>query len=564
MLPELKHKKLQELTESLTKEELIWVNGYLNGLVAKNLSASTLQATHSVNKITIAYGTETGNSKKVAAEFAAKAKKNGIIPKLISLDQYRFTDLIKEEYFLTIISTQGEGEPPVAAQKFYDHIHLNGFKLDKMKYSVLALGDTSYPLYCKAGEDVDVQLNKLGGNRIFPVQKCDVDYETEANEWFDKILHSLKANNSGSQAVTVLPAEIKKPAGKKISYAGTIIANINLNDKGSNKQTHHIEIAAESVEYLPGDSLGIYPKNQAREVEEIISITCGYANKTFEYKTERYNIFHLLQNKVSIFQVTDKVVKKYAEITAHNIPVGKINLLELLKKYPVKDDVQFAEVLQNLNPVSPRLYTIASSPNAHDGEIHLTVEKDKFVVNDEVRFGVCSTYLSQLPANTELNFFVQPNKRFRLPAEDKDVIMIGYTTGVAAYRSFLAERDATGASGRNWLFFGSEKFESDFLYQTEIQNWKDTGVLTKVNVAFSKDAGNLFVHDKLLQHANELYEWIHAGAYIYICGEKHLMSLEVEEALLKIIEHHGKKTPELAKEYLNVLKEEGRYEKDVY
>ena len=242
-----------------------------------------------------------------------------------------------------------------------------------------------------------------------------------------------------------------------------------------------------------------------------------------------------------------------------------MNLLDLLKIYPVKDATQFEEIVLKMNAISPRLYTIASSPAAHEGEVHVVVVKDTYIVNDETEFGLCSNYLSELEEEGQQKFFVQPNKRFRLPAPDKDMIMVGPGTGIAAFRSFLAERDATGATGRNWLFFGEQRFATDFLYQTEIQNWYETGVLTKVNLAFSRDQKEkLYVQHKMLQNAAALYEWLIGGAYFFVCGTKDPMSLDVENALLQIIEQQGNKTPEEAKKFLELLEEEGRYEKDVY
>jgi sulfite reductase (NADPH) flavoprotein alpha-component len=259
------------------------------------------------------------------------------------------------------------------------------------------------------------------------------------------------------------------------------------------------------------------------------------------------------------------LVKQYAEISQHEIPIVRMNLLDLLKIYPVKDTVQFEEIILKMNAISPRLYTIASSPTAHEGEVHIVVVKDTFELNGETEFGLCSNYLSKILEEGKQKFFVQPNKRFRLPAPDKNIIMVGPGTGIAAFRSFLAERDATGATGKNWLFFGGQKFATDFLYQTEIQNWYETGVLTKVNLAFSRDQKEkLYVQHKMLQNSAELYDWLLNGAYFFVCGTKDPMSVDVENTLLKIIEQQGNKTSEEAKKFLEQMEEEGRYEKDVY
>lgn len=569
-----KFKNFLDLISNASKDELLWMNGYLNGVVSKytQLAASVIPVTTAgneeakgINKITIVYGTETGNSKRLATDFAARAKKKSIHAKVIGMDQYRLNDLQKEEYLLAVISTQGEGEPPVAAKKFYDHIHQNGFKLEKLKYSVLALGDTSYPLFCKTGEEVDEQFSKLGGSRIAPLQRCDVEYDDDANNWFNNVIEVLANKKTKEEAIQpeLIPVAPRK-SGKQI-YSGKVLTNINLNDIGSNKETYHIELAAEGLFYQCGDSIGIVPENPAKVVEEILAITKADPKKAVTFKNEPVTIYDLLKYKINIIHLTERLVKQYAAIVQQDIPVTKMDLLDLLRIYPVKDAVQFEEVITKMNAGSPRLYTIASSPAAHDGEVHIVAVKDTYTVNGETKFGLCSDYLGRLKEGSIQQFFIQPNKRFRLPGEDKDIIMVGPGTGIAAFRSFLAERDATGATGKNWLFFGEQHFASDFLYQTEIQNWFETGVLTKVNLAFSRDQKEkIYVQHKMLQHGAELYEWLNRGAYFFVCGKKDPMSMDVEKALLQIIELHGNKTNEEAKQYLTILEEEGRFEKDVY
>lgn len=578
MLNESKLKSLQDLIKASSKDELIWMSGYINGVLNGSVAATTVTnampaettaaAAPSVNKITILYGTETGNSKKLATEFAAKAKQNKIVAKVVGMDQYKLTDLPKEEYLLAVVSTHGDGEPPIAAKKFYDHIHNNGFKLEKLKYSVLALGDTSYPLFCKTGEDVDAQLKVLGGERIAPIQKCDLEYEEEANNWFSTVLKNLTTPKAapavvGKPIAVPAPGSLKK-TGKQI-YTGTVLKSINLNDRGSRKTTWHIELEADGVQYQCGDSIGIVPENDSQMVTDIIQATNADGNKSVEFKKEKVTVYELLKRKVNIVYLTERLVQQYATITGHTIPAGRADLVDLVKKYPVKNATQFEEILVGLNGMAPRLYTIASAPAAHDGEVHIVVAKDTFYVNGKKRFGLGSDYLGKLPVGKKQQFFVQPNKRFKLPSEEKDVIMVGPGTGIAAFRSFLAERDATGASGRNWLFFGEQHFVSDFLYQTEIQSWYETGTLTKVSLAFSRDQQEkIYVQHRMLEQGAELYSWLEGGASFFVCGKKDPMSADVEKTLLSIIEKYGNKTPEGAKEYLEELEESGRYEKDVY
>ena len=601
MLTTPKLNLLQELITGATREELIWLNGYLTGVVAGQAglaahgptpasgpvslpatnSADTAAAGAAVSRITIAYGTETGNSKKLATDFAAKAKKRGINAKLVGLEQYRLNDLAKEEYFFTVISTQGDGEPPAAAKKFYDHIHRGGFQLDRLKYSVLALGDTSYPLFCKAGEDVDQQLQKMGGQRIVSLQRCDTDYETEAGHWFDEVLQRLSTpsgngsatgnghSGNGSQAghpaaLSALSVAAPRHTGKKF-YGGTVLSCINLNDRGSNKETYHLEIAAEGVDYQPGDSLGIVPENPAAVVEAILSLTGIDPSRTLNHRGEELTVADLLTKKLNIIYLPERVVRKYAALVRQDIPETRIGLLDLLKIYPVKNAGQFQEVIGLLEPIAPRLYSISSSPEAHAGELHLTVARDTFCVNGEDKYGLCSDILAQRIPGDTLEFYIHRNSRFKLPSPEKDIILVGPGTGIAPFRSFLAERDSTGAGGKNWLFFGDQHFTTDFLYQTEIQNWAQTGVLTRINTAFSRDqAEKVYVQHKMRKHAADLFRWLESGAYVYICGAKHPMSLDVEETLLDIIHEQGNRTAAQAALYLDELKEAGRYLTDVY
>jgi sulfite reductase (NADPH) flavoprotein alpha-component len=534
-----------------------------------NIAAVETQGSATSNgRLTILYGTETGNSKKLATDFAAKAKQQKINARVVGMDQYKLADLAKEEYLLAVVSTHGDGEPPAAAQKFYDHIHNNGFKLEKLKYSVLALGDTSYPLFCKTGEDVDVQLSKLGGERIAPLQKCDIDYDEDAAKWFSSVLKNLQpakevAVAPAAIAATAIAAPAKK-TGKQI-YTGTVTKHVNLNDRGSNKETWHVEIEAEGVQYLCGDSIGIVPENDAQLVTDIIATSQADGNKSLTFKNEKLTVYELLKRKVNVVHLTERLVQQYATATGHTIPAGRADLLDLLKQYPVKNVLQFEEILVTLNAISPRLYTIASAPAAHENEVHITVVKDIYTVANQKRFGLCSAYISDFEVGKKIQFFVQPNKRFRLPASDANIIMVGPGTGIAAFRSFLAERDASGAAGKNWLFFGEQKFASDFLYQTEMQNWFQTGVLSKISLAFSRDQQQkIYVQHKLQENAAEVFQWLEEGAYFFVCGKKDPMSNDVEQALLKIIQDQGNKSEEQARQYLHAMEEQGRYEKDVY
>lgn len=570
MLSEDKLRKIKEFTATLSREELIWLNGYIAG------QAGVLQGTTSTSsvpgpinkKITLVYGTETGNAKKLATQLAANAKKKGITVKLVGLDQYRFSDLPKEEYFFVVISTQGEGEPPILAKKFYDYIHETVVDLKKMKFGVLALGDTSYAQFCKTGEDVDARLEALGAHRVLPLKRCDVDYEEDALHWIDNVAAALQTNVGSVPAiVSSTSVEEKKSVGKKY-YKGTVVTNINLNDRGSNKETYHVEISTEEdLEYQPGDALGIIPPNCDEAVEKIIGLTGIDPDKSVQTAKVTASVRELLKKHLNILYPLKSTIKQYATITGHSIPEDtRLALPDLLKIYPVKDAVMFEEVLKILTSQAPRMYSISSSPASHGlNEIHITVSKDEFYVGDEKRTGVCSEFFSTLPVDAEFEFFIQKQKHFRLPDPSKDVIMIGPGTGIAPFRSFISERDASGASGRNWLFFGEQHFVTDFLYQTELQDYLQTGALTNLDLAFSRDQEQkIYVQHRMKEKGAELYDWIQNGAYMYISGKREPTSKDVEKTLVEIFKEHGNKTEEEAEKYLHQLAEEGRWEKDVY
>lgn len=554
---------LTELITAATHEELIWMSGYLSGaLSGKQVTTKGAEAASEPSKMTIVFGTETGNAKSLATKISGTARQKGHTVKLVALDQYRLTDLQKESIFIVVISTQGDGAPPAAAKKFYDYIHREPLVLSKMKYSVLALGDSSYPLFCQTGVETDTRLHQAGGNRIMEVMKCDTDYEAPALHWFATLLEKIQEI---AQPAKNAATAIALKATEKQVYSGTVLTNISLNDNGSDKQTHHIEIATEDIAYLPGDAISLIPENPLATVQEILDLRAISADEQIVYRQDEATIFDLLKYRLNIVRLSERTVKAYAKIVQQDIPEAKISLIDLLKIYPVKDAAQFREVIHILEPQTPRQYSIASAPQAHDSEIHLVVAQDDFLVNDERKHGLCSSYLNQLPEGARISFHIHPNNRFRLPAPEQDVIMIGPGTGIAPFRSFLWERETTGTSGRNWLFFGDRQFTTDFLYQTEIQNWIDCKLLTRFNAAFSRDQPEkLYVQHRMTEQGGALWEWLENGAYIYVCGTRDPMSKDVERALLQIFEKYGKKKKEEAVQYLEALSEAGRYLKDVY
>ncbi len=570
MLAGSKLKAFRELIAGATRDELIWISGYVSALVGDGEVATATApsanagGTSVLAGCTVVYGTESGNSKKVANELSAKIKKQGIPVKTKNLEQYKNADLAKENCLLVVMSTQGDGEPPAGAKKFYDYLlGSNDIKLDKLKYSVLALGDTSYPLFCKAGEDVDERLATLGAQRIVPMKKCDTDFEPEAQEWIDELLNSAVQSAPAGQPVI---AKAKPASGKRI-HNGKITTSINLNDRESAKETYHIEITSEDeIVYEPGDSIGIIAKNTDASVSKILELLEVNGMQQFAFKNSTYTALELFRHKINIQYLPERIIQQYAKLLGKEIPSIRMDLADLLRIYPFGQSINVQLFIDILDPVSPRLYSISSSPASHgNNEVHITVSRSTFEVDSQQRFGLCSDYLSCRTIDEEMEFYVQKNSSFKLPDGDADIIMIGPGTGIAPFRSFLFERDAQGAQGRNWLFFGDQHFVSDFLYQTELLSFFETGTLTRFNTAFSRDQKEkIYVQNRMMQQATELYDWIQNGAVIYICGAKHPMSTDVENTLLQIFQTKGGMNEEEAADYLTALSDSGKYHKDVY
>lgn len=586
---------LQNLSQGLSREELIWTSGYLYGLAQeheKNGAREVFLKEHSgdpalslgepgkdlpapvtlrpISKISIIYGTETGNSRQIALQLATAAKREKIQAKIIASDQYKPSDIINEEYLFIIISTHGDGEPPSAARALYEYLHSSSLgNISHIKYGVLALGDKAYPLFCKAGADIDDCLAKAGAKRLLERQDCDVDYTTNVNIWITKTIEILKKGEeipSVNNALTIKQKKIRSTA--RITYNGKVKINVTLNDQGSNKETRHIEIISPiPVEYEPGDSIGIVPENGISEVNEILQILGTSGSQFLQFKGKTTTLFQALRSKLNLRKQSQVALKKYAELELLPEIKEELELPELLRKYPpLKSRQNHSAFLEVLDNNTPRLYSIASSPNAHEGEVHITVARNYFEKNNRKRPGLCSDYLSSLGAYQSVDFYVQPNLIFGLPENpDTDIIMVGPGTGIAPFRSFLAERDATNATGRNWLFFGDQHQHTDFLYQAEWQNYLETGLLTKLTVAFSRDTDHkVYVQHRLEENGKEVFAWLEKGAYFYICGTRDPMSKDVEETLLQIISHEGNMNRQQAEDYLHKLRESERYLKDVY
>lgn len=553
MLSETKLTLLQQLVQQASKEEIIWTKGYLTGFLDSNQLPVPTDETPSVVTVKplIVYGTETGNAKKIASQLLTNFKKNKIQAKSTDIFQFDVTKLEKENHLLFIVSTQGEGEFPQNAVGFYEKLKASEVNLSNLNFAVLGLGDTSYPLFCNAGVLLDEVLEEKGAKRMLPLVKADVDYAETVTSWETDLQQAL-SKSSLKTAVPTLKKEAVSGNHKK-NYKGIISHKIILNDRGSNKETYHIEITPnEQIAYEPGDAIGFYPKNNELEIIEIAS----FFNENIKNE--------VLFNK-NIRGLSKKSLEALSGLFGITIKEEKADLVDILKKYVKPETVSFEEVAALLHPIAPRLYSISSAVNAHDGEVHITVNKNTFSINDVVKTGLCSQFLADFPKDEEIEFYIHKNNNFKLPSDETDIILIGPGTGIAPFRSFLAHRDAEGAEGKNWLFFGEQHFSLDFYYQTEIQEWLVTGTLTKLDTAFSRDQEKkIYVQDRIREKAKEFNRWLENGASLYICGQKKPMSTDVEQAIVAVIANQRNISSEDAKAVLEQLESEGKYQKDVY
>lgn len=564
MLSDTKLSLLQQLVLNASSEEIIWTKGYLAGFLDQSrlgVNVPVVPTTVSVAlKPLIVYGTETGNSKKVASNLLASFKKDKIQAKAVDVFQYDISKLEKENLVLFVMSTQGEGEFPQNAVAFYEKLKASEANLNKVSFAVLGLGDSSYPLFCNAGVLLDEVLAEKGAKRLLPLVKADVDFAEAVTNWEVDLKKVFQ--NQSAEPVTV---KSTLAVSHKKNYTGIISHRVILNDTGSKKQTYHIEITSEDeVAYEPGDALGIVPKNTAEYVQFILDYFGTEATQEIVIKEQKATAEEWLLER-NIKGLSKRSLEQIGNLLGVAIASEKADLVDVLKQYPKTELLKIESLIEILLPIAPRLYSISSSAEAHDGQVHLTVNLNTFQVGEEVKTGLASQFLADFPLNLALEFYIHKNQNFRLPDEETDIILIGPGTGIAPFRSFLAHRDVTGAEGKNWLFFGEQHFVFDFYYQTEIQEWLTTGVLTKLDTAFSRDQERkIYVQDKIREKAKEFNNWLENGASIYICGQKNPMSQDVEQAILQVIAQERNISEEEAKQILEDLESKGKYQKDVY
>lgn len=584
---------LNRLLPSITDVQQSWLSGYLTAISAAETSVAVLErpaetAVTAVKELTILYGSQTGNSQSIAEQAAAKFAAGNFDVTVQSMSDFKPNALKKIEHLLIIVSTHGEGDPPDTALPFYDFLHgRRAPKLDHLQYSVLALGDSSYEFFCKTGADFDEKLAELGAAALAPRVDCDLDYDEPAAQWLAAVEASLQIQNVVHTADTAPAAENSSAVqySRTKPFRAEVLENINLNGRGSNKETRHIELSLEGsgLTYEPGDSVGIFPENNSELVDAIIKEGNWNAEETVKINTQgEQRAFRIaLLNHLEITVLTKPLLQKLAEFTNSEKLQALIepdnseqlreysngrDLLDALQDFGpfTATEQQFASVLRKL---PARLYSIASSISANPDEVHLTIGTVRYEAHGRERQGVCSIQCAErLEPGDTLPIYIHKNDNFRLPQDpNQAVIMIGPGTGVAPFRSFIEERSETGAEGKSWLFFGDQHYVTDFLYQTEWQNFVKDGSLTRLDTAFSRDTEEkIYVQHRMKQAAEELYKWIEEGAAIYVCGDEQYMAKDVHTALIEIIAEQGGKSAEQAEQLLTQLIQEKRYQRDVY
>ncbi len=560
-----------------------WLGGFFAGMHSHILQSAGSGDAANARKITILYGSQTGNSEAVALDAAQSAKAHGLNPCVLSMDEIEADDFAKLEYLLIITSTYGEGEMPDNAQMLWDAISTNdALDLSNMQYSILALGDTSYDLFCKAGIDWDERLAKLGAKCLYDRVDCDVDFDDAAESW---ISNTIPLMADGATSITIDSNDTNAAAkyGRKNPFPGKLVANRLLSSESSSKEIRHYEISivGSELSYEAGDALNVIATNCPELVADIIKAIGCSGDEDEPVKGElmplRDSLRDYFEIKLPSKELIDEIAKRSGDQELNNILQAEDkdkladylwgrDTLDLLLQFPV---MQFsaAEFLALLKPLQHRAYSISSSGKANPETVHLTISSVRYNSHDRDHKGVCSTYLADIAdADTPVRCFFSPNKVFRVP-EDNDLpmIMVGPGTGIAPFRAFLQEREFRQAKGINWLFFGDRNAATDFIYKDEIEALQSNGVLGKLDLAFSRDQEEkIYVQDRMREKGAELFALLEQGGYFYVCGDAYRMAKDVDKALHDVIATQGNLSEEQATEYVNQMKKDKRYVRDVY
>lgn len=583
--------QLYEALSGLDSGQLQWLSGYFAGVssVPAGVAAGATEAApalaETVQKLTILYGSHTGNCEALAHNLESLAKAQGIEAEVADMASFKTRDLKKVTNLAVLVSTHGIGEPPVQAEDLHQFLHSKKAPdLSHIKFGVLALGDSSYVDFCQTGKDFDSVLEKLGAQRISPRVDCDVDYEEAAEAWQQSLLQAI-AQTSGVKAAPDVKVNGAAPAdapkySRKHPFEATILEKINLNGRGSSKETMHLELSLEGsgLTYEPGDALGVYGTNSSSLIEGVLEATKLSGDTVVQGHNGEKPLAEALTYDYELSPLSGVTLTNYANLTGDaklkdiltdNRKVADYvhgrDVLDLLHEVPYA--LEANELLSVLRKNQPRMYSIASSQAAVEDEVHLLVSVVRYQAHGRNKEGLCSATLSdRFHVDDKVKVFVDKNSRFKLPADpEAPIIMVGPGTGVAPFRAFMQQREVAEQNGKSWLFFGDRNFTTDFLYQTEWQQYLKEGILTKADVAFSRDQKQkLYVQHRMMEKGRELYDWLENGAHLYICGDAKQMAKDVDSTLREIIKQHGGVTVEKAEAYVKHLQKSNRYQTDIY
>lgn len=580
--------RLQAATIDFTPTQLAWVSGYFWGMLNQQPGAVVSAPAQAVEApaITLISASQTGNARRVAEALRDDLQAAQLNVKLVNAGDYKFKQIAGEKLLVVVTSTQGEGEPPeeaVALHKFL--FSKKAPKLDGTAFAVFGLGDTSYEFFCQSGKDFDSKLAELGGERLLDRVDADVEYQAAAAEWRARVVDVLKA-----RAPTAAPAQLAtsgavneihtSPYTKEAPLTATLAVNQKITGRDSEKDVRHIEIdlGDSGLRYQPGDALGVWYQNDPALVKELVELLWLKGDEPVTVEGKTLPLAQALEWHFELTVNTANIVENYATLTRSETLLPLVGDKAQLQHYaattPIVDMVRFspaqldAEALIGLlRPLTPRLYSIASSQAEAENEVHVTVGVVRYDIEGRARAGGASSFLAdRVEEDGEVRIFIEHNDNFRLPANPQTpVIMIGPGTGIAPFRAFMQQRAAEGAEGKNWLFFGNPHFTEDFLYQVEWQSYVKEGVLSRIDLAWSRDQQQkIYVQDKLREQGAEVWRWINDGAHIYVCGDANRMAKDVEQALLEVIAEYGAMDAEAADEFLSELRVERRYQRDVY
>lgn len=584
-------RQVEALTGSVTAEQARWISGYFAGLeagIARLAGDGALPAgaAAAIRTLTVLHGGETGNCAGLARAFAAAAADQGLVAQVEDLARYKPRRLREEQDLLVIVSTHGEGDPPQPALDFFEYVEgPKAPKLPELRYSVLALGDSTYEHYCEAGRRLDRRFEALGATRLAERVECDVDYDETAAQWRAEALALLVAQ-AGAGCEVSAPADPAFPAAtahdKRNPFPARIIDKLTIVGRDSTKETRHVEldIAGSGLSYEPGDALGVVARNDPAVVAALLDATGLSGDSALTVKGESRTLAEALESHFEIAITPPRFLDHWAGLTGA-APLQRLSgeegkaerqswlrahhILDIVRQFPLKG-LDAETFTAGLRPLQPRLYSISSSLSAMPDEAHITLAPVRYQLHGDARHGVASAHLAdRATVGDSLPVYIQPNEQFRLPDDDKPIVMIGAGTGIAPYRAFLQEREARGASGRSWLFFGERNFRSDFLYQAEWQAWLKDGVLGRMDVAFSRDrGGRSYVQNRMVERAGDLFAWLEDGAHLYLCGDAAHMAPDVHETLVSIVAEEGRLQREGAEDYVRALQRSHRYQRDVY